>query len=213
MDFISENLHSYCVSNSTAEPELLKELRRQTFLKIPQPRMLSGPLQGRFLAMLSLLVQPKRILEIGTYTGYSAICLAEGLPQDGLLITLEKNDEISWLSNQYFKLAGIDKKVKQYLGNALEIIPRINEKFDLIFIDADKHNYLNYYHLAIDKLNKGGLIICDNTLWSGKVLLPAEPKDEDTKVLQELNNFLANDNRVSAVLLPLRDGLLLARKN
>ncbi|MGY6560870.1 MAG: O-methyltransferase [Luteibaculaceae bacterium] len=213
MDFIAESLHQYCINNSSPEPAILRELRKQTHLKIPQPRMLSGPLQGRFLSLLASIIGAKRILEVGTYTGYAAICMAEALPADGKLITIEKNDELQWLSSQFFKQAGFEHKILQYVGNAIEIIPTLEPYFDLVFIDADKENYIKYYHQCKKLVRKGGLLICDNTLWSGKVLQPANIKDKDTQVLQELNALVAADKEVKTVLLPLRDGLLMAQKN
>jgi caffeoyl-CoA O-methyltransferase len=212
MDFLPDNLIDYCVKNSTTEPEILKQLRRETFLKIPQPRMLSGAMQGVFLTLISKLTCPLNILEIGTYTGYSAICLAQGLQKEGTLVTLEKNDELAWLSNKYFEKSGLNNKIKPLLGNAIEIIPTLNKKFDLIFIDADKQNYLEYYKLCKPILNKNGLLLADNTLWSGKVLEKADEKDIDTKVLQTFNETLANDKDFYSVLLPLRDGIMMSKK-
>ena len=211
MHFIPEDLDDYVVSHSENEPELLQELNRETYQKILQPRMLSGQYQGRILSMFSKLVNPKNILEIGTYTGYSAICIAEGISDDGSIDTIDKNEELVDLQNKYFEKSGFRNKIFQHVGSALEIIPTLNKKFDLVFIDADKSNYSNYFHLIIDKMNKGGVILSDNVLWSGKVIEPLQKNDLSTKVLLEYNELLKNDSRVETVLLPIRDGLTVSR--
>jgi caffeoyl-CoA O-methyltransferase len=212
MDFISEELERYAAFHSQKEPELLKELSKATFQKILQPRMLSGHLQGRFLSLISKLVQPKSILEIGTYTGYSALCLAEGLKTDGVLHTIDCNEELVDFQKHYFDKSEYKNHIKQYLGDAKHIIPTIGETFDLVFIDADKSNYPTYFELVIERLHSGGIIISDNVLWSAKVLSDAAPNDEDTKSLQLYNAMINNDPRVEVVLLPIRDGLSICRK-
>ncbi|MCB0474631.1 MAG: O-methyltransferase [Flavobacteriaceae bacterium] len=210
MDFLSEKLNDYVNAHTQDEPELLKELNRETWQKVLNPRMLSGHFQGRFLALLSKVVHPESILEIGTYTGYSALCLAEGLSQKGVLHTIDHNEELISLQKKYFDRSAFKDQIKQYTGNALEIIPTIDSKFDLVFIDADKSNYINYFNLIIDKMNPGGIILSDNVLWSGKVLEETDSKDEDTRVLIAYNELLKNDPRVETVLLPIRDGLTLS---
>jgi len=212
MEFIDEALLHYAEQHSAAEPELLAKLNRETYLKVMQPRMLSGHLQGRFLSFLSKLLMPKCILEIGTYTGYSALCLAEGLQPNGVLHTIDNNDERESMLQRYFKEAGEEKRIHMHTGNALDIIPNLEGPFDLVFIDADKNNYVNYYNLIIDKVRPGGLIIADNVLWSGKVLQELKANDKDTATLIEYNNLIASDKRVEALLLPIRDGLNIARK-
>ncbi|TYP99635.1 putative O-methyltransferase YrrM [Tenacibaculum adriaticum] len=211
MHFLSEDINDYVVNHSQEEPQLLKELSRETWQKVLNPRMLSGAFQGRVLSMISKLIQPKKILEIGTYTGYSALCLAEGLQKKGVLHTIDKNEELEELQYAYFQKSAYRNQIKQHVGNALEIISGIDEKFDLVFIDADKSNYVNYFHLIINKMNKGGVILSDNVLWSGKVVEPLDPKDIDTKMLLEYNTLLNTDNRVETVLLPIRDGLTISR--
>ncbi len=211
MHFLPEKIDNYVVNHSQQEPQLLKELSKETWQKVLNPRMLSGAFQGRVLSMISKLTQPKTILEIGTYTGYSALCLVEGLSSNGKIITIDKNEELETLQNKYFEKSGFRKQIEQKVGNALEIIPQINEKFDLVFIDADKSNYVNYFHLIIDKMNSGGIILSDNVLWSGKVVEQLNPKDIDTKVLLAYNKLLNFDDRVETVLLPIRDGLTISR--
>lgn len=212
MQFIPEKLDDYVVKHSQAEPKLLKELNRETYQKIMQPRMLSGHFQGRVLSMISKLVNPKNILEIGTYTGYSALCLAEGMKKDGELHTIDIDEELYDFQRKYFDKSGFGNKIYQHLGNALEIIPKLNKTFDLIFIDADKENYSNYFNCVIDKLNSGGIILSDNVLWSGKVIEALQPDDTPTKALIEYNKLLKEDDRVETVLLPIRDGLTISRK-
>jgi len=211
MDFLPKKIDQYVVEHSEEEPKLLQQLNKETWQKVLVPRMLSGHYQGRLLAMLSKLAQPKSILEIGTYTGYSALCLAEGLDEDGILHTIDHNEELVDFQKKYFDASLFKNQIKQYVGNALDIIPKINESFDLVFIDADKSNYVNYFNLIINKMNKGGVILSDNVLWSGKVVETPDPKDIDTKALIEYNKLLKNDPRVETVLLPIRDGLTISR--
>jgi caffeoyl-CoA O-methyltransferase len=212
MEFISEELDQYISVNSAREPAILARLNRETHLKMMQPRMLSGHFQGRVLSMLSSLVQPKCILEIGTYTGYSALCLAEGLANDGMLHTIDINEERAGFVNHYIQESGFQGRIIPHVGNALTVIPAIEGNFDLVFIDADKENYLAYYHLVIDRVRSGGLIIADNVLWSGKVLEPVKANDKETMALLEYNRVLSEDSRVEVLILPVRDGLSLARK-
>lgn len=211
MHFLPEDIDNYVVSHSQQEPEILKELSRETWQKVLNPRMLSGAFQGRVLSMISKLINPKNILEIGTYTGYSALCLAEGMQEDGILHTIDKNEELEELQYKYFQKSIHKDQIIQHVGNALEIIPTIENKFDLVFIDADKSNYVNYFNLIIEKMNKGGIILSDNVLWSGKVVEELDPKDIDTKVLLEYNTLLNQDPRLETVLLPIRDGLTISR--
>ena len=211
MDFLPEKINQYAEEHSQKEPKVLQELNRETWQKVLQPRMLSGHLQGRVLSMLTKLVNPKVILEIGTYTGYSAICMAEGLAEDGKIISIDKNEELEEIQQKYFQKSGFSKQIHQIYGNALEEIPKLNEKFDLVFIDADKSNYANYFDLVIEKMNKGGIILSDNVLWSGKVTETPKEKDIDTKALIQYNKKINEDNRVETVLLPIRDGLTITR--
>ncbi|SFZ93790.1 Predicted O-methyltransferase YrrM [Flaviramulus basaltis] len=213
MHFIPEKLDDYVVKHSEDEPELLQELTRETYQKILQPRMLSGHYQGRILSMISKIVNPKNILEIGTYTGYSALCLAEGIQTNGELHTIDVNEELEDFQRKYFDKSSYGHQIFQHLGNALDIIPKLNKTFDLIFIDADKDNYLNYFNIIIDKLNVGGIILSDNVLWNGKVLETTFKKDDtSTPVLIEYNKLLKEDKRIETVLLPIRDGLTISRK-
>jgi len=212
MHFIPEIIENYIINHSEDEPELLKQLSRETHQKILQPRMLSGHFQGRVLSMISKIVNPKNILEIGTYTGYSALCLVEGIQNDGQLHTIDHNEELFDFQRKYFDQSGYGKQILQHLGNALEIIPKLDISFDLVFIDADKENYSNYFRLIIEKLNIGGIILSDNVLWSGKVVEPLEPEDVDTKALIEYNKLLKYDNRIETIVLPIRDGLTICRK-
>ena len=211
MDFISEELLDYVTKNSHDEPDILKELTRETYQKVLLPRMLSGALQGRFLSMISKLTSPKRVLEIGTYTGYATLCLAEGLIKGGSVDTVDKNEELFDFQRKYFDRSGYGSQIKQHLGNAIDIIPALKPGYDLVFLDADKTNYLSYFELVLPKMNAGGVILSDNVLWSGKVIKQADPKDKDTQVLQEFNRLLASDPRIESVLLPLRDGLTMSR--
>jgi len=213
MHFLPENIDNYVVKHSEDEPELLQQLNRETYQKILQPRMLSGHYQGRVLSMISKLVNPKNILEIGTYTGYSAICLAEGLQKKGELHTIDINEELYDFQRKYFDKSGYGKQIIQHLGNALDIIPNLDKTFDLVFIDADKENYANYFHAIIDKLNQGGIILSDNVLWSGKVLeTKFKKEDTSTPALIEYNKLLKVDKRVESIILPIRDGLTITRK-
>lgn len=212
MYFIPEKLDDYVVQHTENEPELLRELSRETFQKMLQPRMLSGHFQGRILSFLSKLIRPKKILELGTFTGYSALCLAEGLDKDGELHTIDKNEELVSFQRRYFNRSIHGSKIHQHTGCALEIIKKLNYKFDLIFIDADKSNYVNYFNLLADKIKRGGVLISDNVLWSGKVIEPLENSDLSTKVLLEYNKLLKEDPRFETILLPIRDGLTLSIK-
>lgn len=212
MTFISNQLEAYIEDHSENEPELLQQLSRETHQKILQPRMLSGHYQGRVLSMISKLVRPKYILEIGTYTGYSALCLAEGLEKDGQLHTIDVNEELVEFQRRYFDASNFGNQIHQHLGPALDIIPQLKNNFDLVFIDADKENYSTYFHLIIDRLNPGGILLSDNVLWSGKVLEPLKNDDKSTKALMAYNQLLKEDDRVETVLLPIRDGLTLSRK-
>lgn len=212
MEFIAPSLFDYVVQHSQEEPQLLKDLTRETHLKVLQPRMLSGPLQGRFLSLLAKLLSPKRILEVGTFTGYATLCLAEGLPKEGIIDTLDKNEELVDFQRSYFDRSPWGNQIHQHLGNALDIIPQLNSTYNLIFLDADKKNYLNYLPLLLPKLNSGGLLLSDNVLWSGKVLEATQKNDEDTKILKAFNQELASHPALETVLLPLRDGLTLSRK-
>ncbi len=211
MHFIPQQLDDYVVAHSQVEPELLQQLTRETYQKILQPRMLSGHYQGRVLSMLSKLINPKTILEIGTYTGYSALCLAEGLQKNGKLHTIDVNEELVDFQRKYFDKSNCGTQIQQHLGSALDIIPTLNTTFDLVFIDADKPNYVNYFHAIIDKMNTGGVILSDNVLWSGKVLEKLNPKDESTKIILAYNKLLNDDERIETVLLPIRDGLTISR--
>ena len=211
MNFLPEKIDEYVVDNSQKEPQILQELTKETWQRVLNPRMLSGAFQGRILSMISEIIHPKDILEIGTYTGYSAICIAEGISDEATIDTIDKNEELEDIQNRYFKKSGFRDQIKQHIGNALEIIPTLNKKFDLVFIDADKSNYCNYFNLVIGKMKKGGIILSDNVLWSGKVVEKLDKKDIDTKALLEYNRLLNSDSRVETVLLPIRDGLSISR--
>lgn len=212
MDFLDPKLEKYILDHTLEESPVLEKLNRETYAKVLTPRMLAGHLQGRVLSMLSNMIRPKQILEIGTYTGYSAICLAEGLQASGKIHTIEINEELQEMIKSYFKEAGITERVNLYIGSAPDIIPTINETFDLVYIDADKTNYSNYYDLVFDKVRKGGFIIADNALWSGKVLEDPQEMDEDTKSVIEYNKKVHDDERVENVIFPIRDGLMVCRK-
>ena len=213
MHFIPEELDNYIVKHSEDEPELLQSLTRETYQKILQPRMLSGHYQGRVLSMISKLVNPKHILEIGTYTGYSALCLAEGLQANGELHTIDINEELVDFQRKYFDNSPYGKQIHQHLGDALVIIPTLNMGFDLVFIDADKENYSKYFDIIIEKLNTGGVILSDNVLWSGKILdTTFKKEDTSTPALIEYNKLLKTDSRIETVVLPIRDGLTISRK-
>ncbi|MDB2571544.1 MAG: class I SAM-dependent methyltransferase [Polaribacter sp.] len=209
--FLPENIDNYVVAHSQEEPKILQELTKETWQKVLNPRMISGAYQGRILSMISKLIQPKNVLEIGTFTGYSALSIAEGLPKDGTLFTIDSNEELTELQQKYFNKSRYTKQLKSYVGNALEIIPTLHQKFDLVFIDADKSNYTNYFHLIIDKMNSGGIILSDNVLWYGKVAEKSDEKDVDTIALQAYNTLLNTDDRLETVMLPIRDGLTISR--
>jgi caffeoyl-CoA O-methyltransferase len=211
MHFISQELEDYIEQHSAKEPELLAALNKETYQKILLPRMLSGHFQGRVLSMLSKLIRPINILEIGTFTGYAALCLCEGMQEKGQLHTIDIKEELVDFQRKYFDKSPWGKQIVQHLGEAISIIPTLEIKFDLVFIDADKENYLNYYELILPKMNKGGIILSDNVLWSGKVLEPLQKNDLSTKILLEYNDLLKNDPRVETVLLPIRDGLTVSR--
>ncbi len=211
MHFISQELEDYIEQHSEKEPDLLAQLNNETYQKILLPRMLSGHFQGRVLSMLSKLIRPVNILEIGTYTGYSALCLCEGMQENGQLHTIDIKEELVDFQRKYFDKSVWGNQIFQHLGEALSIIPVIDLTFDLVFIDADKENYSRYFELILPKMNKGGIILSDNVLWSGKVLEPLQPNDLSTKVLIEYNQLLKNDSRVETVLLPIRDGLTVSR--
>jgi predicted O-methyltransferase YrrM len=211
MNFISPELEQYAGIHTSPESELLARINRETHLEVLQPRMLSGHLQGRLLALLSSLLKPKRILEIGTYTGYSALCLAEGLPDDGKLITIDVNEELQARVQGYFNDSAYKNQIEYYIGDAIELIPTLSDTWDLVFIDADKKNYLNYYDLVIEHMNPGGIILADNILWSGKVI-DETAQDRETVLLRKYNERIQADERVENILLPIRDGIMVARK-
>lgn len=212
MNFLSEDLESYLSAHHDKESAFLADLNRQTHLKILQPRMLSGALQGRYLSFLSKLLKPNYILEIGTYTGYSALCLAEGLAPSGRLDTIEINDELETFILSFFNRSAFADQLNLHLGDALDVIDGLQEPWDLVFIDADKPRYLDYYQKLIPRLKSGAVILADNVLWSGKVLKDPKPSDESTIALLKFNRFVQNDERVENMLLPLRDGLMCIRK-
>ena len=211
MDFLPKKIDEYVEAHTQAEPELLQELNRETWQKILQPRMLSGHLQGRVLSMLSKLIGPRNILEIGTYTGYSALCLAEGMQSDGQIHTIDINEELYDFQRKYFDKSGYGDRIIQYVGNALDLIPKMELTFDLVFIDADKNNYPNYLEIVMPKLKSGSVILSDNVLWSGKVTEPIADDDEDTKALVAYNRLLNEHPQLETVLLPIRDGLTISR--
>lgn len=212
MEFIDELIQHYSEAHTQGESDLLRKLNRETHLKINQPRMLSGHLQGRFLSFISKLIQPNFILEIGTYTGYSALCLAEGLAKNGKLVTIDPNEETNLFAQSFFNQSPFAKQIELVEGTALNFIPKLKETIDLVFIDADKSNYLNYYKAVIDKVRVGGIIIADNVLWSGKILMEETKMDADTKMIHQFNEFVSKDDRVEHLLLPVRDGLMMLRK-
>lgn len=211
MHFIPEALDQYALQHTQAEPALLAQLTRETYQKVLQPRMLSGHYQGRLLSLISKMLRPNIILELGTYTGYSALCLAEGLPIQGQIHTIDVNEELVDIQRKYFELSPYKTQINQHLGDALSIIPSMNLKFDLVFIDADKPNYPAYFDLIIDKINPGGILLTDNVLWSGKVIEPIREEDLSTRALMEYNKLVAEDSRLETIMLPIRDGLSLAR--
>jgi|TARA_B100001250_G_scaffold335219_1_gene301384 predicted O-methyltransferase YrrM len=211
MDFINKDIMNYVVNNSEEEPKLLQELAKETYQKILQPRMLSGHPQGRILSLLSKIIKPKRILEIGTYTGYGTICLAEGLSEDGKIITIDKNEEIIDFQNKYFEKSGYRDKIIQLNGEALNLIETLDNKFDIVFLDADKENYIEYYKSVSNKIVKGGILISDNVLWSGKVLEESKSSDLETEILNKFNTLLKNDEKFETVIIPIRDGFSISR--
>ena len=208
----NKEIEKYVSDHTEAESELLKKLSRETHLKILMPRMLSGHIQGKILKMISCMIKPERILEIGTFTGYSALCLSEGLTENGILHTIEINDEIVDFTAEFFKKSVNSHKIIQHVGDAIEIIKNIDEKFDIVFIDGDKREYLEYYHTIFDKVKIGGFILADNILWSGKVVEPLDERDLYTKGILEFNKYVHEDSRVENVILPIRDGIMLLRK-
>lgn len=210
MDVINPALQKYSEEHTTSENSLLQKINRDTHAKVMMPRMLSGHMQGRILSMVSCMVKPFAVLEIGTYTGYSALCLAEGLRPQGKLVTLDINEELENTVRNYFNESSFNAQIDYRIGNALEIIPSLHMDFDLVFIDADKENYARYYDLVINRVPLGGYILADNVLWSGKVL--DEKADKDTKAIKEFNRKVQDDSRVENVLLPVRDGILIMRK-
>ncbi len=212
MEFLPPKIEKYVEEHTTPEPALLQKLNRETHATVLMPQMLSGHVQGRFLKMLAGMINPAQVLEIGTYTGYSSLCFAEGMKEGTTVHTIDINEERAALVNRYVKQAGEESRIKTYLGNALDIIPTLNYVFDLVFIDADKKNYLNYYKLVFGKVNKGGYIIADNVLWSGKVIERSAKKDEEARGISEFNDFVINDSRAECVMVPLRDGITIVRK-
>ena len=212
-DIVNNKIEDYIRKNSSKEPKILKDLNKETHLKVLNPRMLSGHIQGRFLSIITKLIKPKKILEIGTYTGYSAICMAEGLIENGIIHTIDINEELVSIQNKYFAKSKCNNSIIQHVGDARNIIKSINEKFDLVFLDADKENYIEYYELVIEKVRKGGLIIADNVLWTGKVVEPEKDDDELTQYLIDFNKMINEDDRVENIILPLRDGLNVILKN
>lgn len=213
MEIISPQLETYLDNHTRSESELLKRLQKETFQKTTQPQMLSGAYQGRLLSLISKMLRPKTILEIGTFTGYATLCLAEGLAQDGKIITIDRNEELIYLPKKYFAESEFATQIEIKLGNALDILDQLSdETYDLVFIDADKSNYINYYEKVITQMNSGGVILADNVLWYGKVLEEAKSTDKDTQILQELNDLVAKDPRVESLILPIRDGISLIRK-
>jgi caffeoyl-CoA O-methyltransferase len=212
MEFLPKEIDEYVLKHTPNESEILYQVNRETHLKVMQPRMLSGHFQGQLLKFLVEMIQPKSILEIGTYTGYSAIAMAEGLPDDGVLTTIDTNVELEKMIHSFICEANLKPKIVQLTGNALEIIPTLKQSFDFVFIDADKRNYKNYLDLVIDKVNSGGYILTDNVLWSGKVTLPVDKMDLDTKLIDEYNEYIKSHSKLKSILLPVRDGLYLSRK-
>lgn len=211
MDFIQKDIQDYSARHTAAANDLLEKIDRETHVNVLRPRMLSGHVQGRILSMLAHMIKPRRVLEIGAYTGYSALCMAEGLPDDGQLITIDVNEELEPIVDGYFKASPYASQLKYLIGNAMDLIPTIDERFDMVFIDADKINYYNYYELILPKMNAGGFIIADNILWSGKVTSTPKPNDKDTLALIAFNKKVHEDARVENVLLAVRDGLMILR--
>ena len=211
MHFLSEELENYAAQHTEDEPLLLQELNKRTHLNVLQPRMISGHFQGRFLSLLSKMVLPRTILEIGTYTGYATLCLAEGLHPEGVLHTIDIKEELTDLQREFFDRSGYGNQIVQHLGKAADIIPSLNTTFDLVFIDADKQNYAHYFDLVIEKMNRGGIILSDNVLWSGKVVEEVKHNDKHTQALMAYNQKIKDDPRVETVFLPIRDGITLSR--
>ena len=211
-NLINKQIQDYCEAHTSAEDAVLYELYRETNLKVLRPRMLSCKSQGTFLECISRLIRPKRILELGTYTGYSTIALSEGLTDDGLIFTVENEPEREDIIRKYLQKAGIENKVKLFISNALDLLPTLNETWDLIFIDADKINYLNYYKILLPRLSKKGIILVDNVLWSGKVIEELKHNDKDTKAILQFNSFAQQDDRVINMILPFRDGIMMIQK-
>lgn len=210
MNLVSFEIEKYIDAHTTAERDALQQLNRKTQTDVLMPQMLSGKVQGQFLKFISQMLQPARVLEIGTFTGYAAICLAEGLPENGKLFTIDINEELEAIARTHIEKAGLQNKIIQIIGNAVQEIQQLNETFDLVFIDADKQNYSLYYDLVIDKVRSGGFILADNVLWSGKII--DEQKDKDTKKLAEFNDKVQQDNRVENVIVSIRDGIMMIRK-
>ncbi len=211
MEIVNKQIEHYIEQYSSEEPQLLQQLDVETWQKVLNPKMISGAYQGRILSLISKIKQPETILEIGTFTGYATLCLAEGLPEHGVIHTIDNNEELQKIQSKYFGASPYQNQIKQYLGNALDIIPEIDTKFDLVFIDADKQNYANYFYAVINKMNKGGLILSDNVLWKGKVVEPLKKNDKDTPALMAYNKLLKEDPRIETILLPIRDGLTVSR--
>jgi predicted O-methyltransferase YrrM len=208
----NDKLDEYLINHSEKEPELLSNLNRETNLKVLQPRMISGTYQGRLLSLISKIINPKKILEIGTFTGYSTLCLAEGLDENGEIHTVDINEELYDLQRKYFKKSSFNNNITQHLGNALDIIPKLDRDFDLIFLDADKINYPKYLDILIVRLKKGGVLLSDNVLWDGKVLNEISHKDKSTKAIVKYNELLNNRSDMDSVILPIRDGITISRK-
>lgn len=209
---MTEKLKDYILNHIDKETPLLAKLNRDTHLRILNPRMMSGHLQGRILKMFCRMIQPKKILELGTFTGYSALCMAEGLTDDAIIHTIEHDDELEEMILQTFEKSNFKNQIKLHIGEALEVIETLNESFDLVFIDADKRQYLDYYEAVFPKVRKGGFILADNTLWAGKVVQPLQHNDKQTEAILRFNDFVTNDSRVEKVILPLRDGLTILMK-
>ena len=212
MNFIDGKLLNYCINHSSKESEILKELNRQTHIRTLNPRMICGRHQGRFLSIISKIIRPKKILEIGTFTGYSTLCLAEGLEKGGRIDTIDNNYELKKIQNYFFNLSKLEDQINQFTCDAIEILPKLKDKYDLIFLDADKKNYLNYLNLIVPLLSKKGVLISDNVLWSGKVISVNNNNDLETEVLKKFNKKLSNHKNLETVLLPVRDGISLSMK-